>query len=70
MHRFWDMIFLSFELLLHRKVSYTKMDISNKNVKNKLGIIFTLDYRQLLTKTSFFEIQKKKSGDIGKDFAF
>jgi hypothetical protein len=35
------------------------MDVSNKNIKNRLVAICTLDYRQLLAKASFFEIRKK-----------
>ena len=46
------------------------MDESNKNVKNKLGVICTPDYRQLLTKRSYFEIPKQslKSADICHEF--
>ena len=43
------------------------MDESNKIVKNKLGVICTPDYRQLLTKRSDFEIPKQ-SADIGHKF--
>ena len=43
------------------------MDESNKNVKNKLGVICTPDYRQLLTKKSYFETPKQ-SADIGLQF--
>ena len=35
------------------------MDESNKNVKNKIGVICTPDYRQLLRKRSYFEIPKQ-----------
>jgi hypothetical protein len=55
------MIFLSFELLVHKKVFLPKMDESHKNVINKLGVIGTLDYRQLSTKRSFFEIPKQSA---------
>ena len=55
------MIFLSFELLVHKKVFLPKMDESKKNVKNKLGDIGALDYRKLLTKRSFFEIPKQSA---------
>ena len=37
------------------------MDESNKIVKNKLGVICTPDYRQLLTKRSYFEIPKQSA---------
>ena len=46
---------------------FSKLDETNRIIKNKAGIIYTLDSRQLLTKMSFFEIPKK-SADIGHEF--
>jgi len=43
------------------------MDETNKNVKNKVGVIYTLNSRQLLSKRSYFEIPKQ-SADIGHEF--
>ena len=46
---------------------FSKLDETNRIIKNEAGIIYTLDSRQLLTKMSFFEISKK-SADIGHEF--
>jgi hypothetical protein len=37
------------------------MDETNKNVKNKVGVICAPDYRQLLSKRSYFEIPKQSA---------
>ena len=46
------------------------MDESNKNVKNKLGVICTPDYRQLLTNGVILKSQNNQltSADIGHEF--
>ena len=46
------------------------MDESNKYVKNKLGVICTPDYRQLLRKRVILKSQNNqlKSADIGHEF--
>ena len=46
------------------------MDESNKNVKNKLGVICTPDYRQLYKKGVILKSQNNqlKSADIGHEF--
>ena len=46
---------------------FSKLDETNRIIKNEAGIIYTLDSMQLLTKISFFEIPKK-SADIGHEF--
>ena len=48
-------------------VVFSKLDETNRIIKNEAGIIYTLDSRQLLTKMSFFEIPKK-SADMGHEF--
>ena len=49
------------------------MDVNNKIFKNKLGVIFTLDFKWILNENIFFWNMKKNqltSADIGMDFAF
>ena len=40
------------------------MDESNKNVKNKIGVTCTPDYRQFLTKRSYFEIPRDSNKGV------
>ena len=46
------------------------MDVRNKNVKNKLGVIYTQDFRQLLIKGVILKSQKNqlKSANIDHEF--